>query len=76
MKMKGGMEYGLPAYMVTSFVGYSKVEAKQHHWRDVAVGAATGVLTTNFFTQANSLLKLGMNWNNKTLGFKYQRSFN
>jgi len=35
-----GWEYGAPAYVAAAFVGYSRVEAKQHHWWDVAGSAA------------------------------------
>ena len=34
-----GWEYGLPAYLLAGFVGYSRVESKQHHWWDVATSA-------------------------------------
>jgi membrane-associated phospholipid phosphatase len=34
-----GWEYGLPAYAAAGFVGYSRVESKQHHWWDVATSA-------------------------------------
>jgi len=37
-----GWQFGLPAYAVASFVGYSRVESKQHHWYDVVAGAAFG----------------------------------
>ena len=35
-----GWEYGVPAYAAAAFVGYSRVDAKQHHWWDVAASAA------------------------------------
>ncbi|MGA7675072.1 MAG: phosphatase PAP2 family protein [Rhizomicrobium sp.] len=35
-----GWEYGLPAYAAASFAGYSRVDAKKHHWWDVAASAA------------------------------------
>ena len=35
-----GWEYGLPAYAAAEFVGYSRVDAKKHHWWDVATSAA------------------------------------
>src|SRR6185369_6988049 len=31
-----GWEYGVPAYLAAGFVGYSRVDAKKHHWWDVA----------------------------------------
>ena len=37
-----GWRFGLPAYAVASFVGYSRVESDKHHWYDVVAGAALG----------------------------------
>jgi membrane-associated phospholipid phosphatase len=34
-----GWQYGVPAYLVAGFVGYSRVESKEHHWWDVAASA-------------------------------------
>ena len=37
-----GWQVGLPAQIVATFVGISRIEARKHHWYDVAVGAAIG----------------------------------
>ncbi|RYY32888.1 MAG: phosphatase PAP2 family protein [Sphingomonadales bacterium] len=37
-----GWQVGLPAQLVAAFVGVSRVEARKHHWWDVAAGAAIG----------------------------------
>lgn len=37
-----GWQVGLPAFALASFVGVARVEAKRHHWYDVAAGAAIG----------------------------------
>ena len=34
-----GWQYGLPAYAAATFVGWSRVDAKKHHWYDVAASA-------------------------------------
>jgi membrane-associated phospholipid phosphatase len=34
-----GWQVGLPAYLTAGFVGYSRIEAKKHHWYDVAASA-------------------------------------
>src|SRR5579862_8685963 len=34
-----GWEYGVPAYAAAVFVGWSRVDAKKHHWYDVAASA-------------------------------------
>lgn len=45
-----GWEYGVPAYLLASFVGYSRVECNAHYIHDVLAGAAIGVLSTYLFT--------------------------
>lgn len=42
LQIRYGWNYGLPAYAVAAFVGYSRVEAKKHHWGDVLAGAVLG----------------------------------
>lgn len=37
-----GWKAGLPALLVASFVGVSRIEANKHHWYDVVAGAAIG----------------------------------
>jgi membrane-associated phospholipid phosphatase len=48
-----GWQYGLPAFALTQFVSYSRVQARQHHWYDTlassAIAAGYGyTLTTPF----------------------------
>jgi len=37
-----GWKVGLPAQLLASFVGLSRVQARKHHWYDVVAGAAVG----------------------------------
>ena len=46
-----GWKYGLPAYVLASFVGYSRVEANQHYTHDVLAGAAIGIISSALFTR-------------------------
>ena len=34
-----GWEYGVPAYAAAGFVAWSRVDARKHHWYDVAASA-------------------------------------
>lgn len=47
-----GWQYGIPAYLAASFVGWSRVEADQHYIEDVLAGAAIGVAGTYIFTES------------------------
>ncbi len=35
-----GWKYGVPAYAVAALVGFTRVQAKQHHWYDVLASSA------------------------------------
>jgi membrane-associated phospholipid phosphatase len=50
MRKRYGWEYGIPAYVAASFVGYSRVEANDHYTHDVVAGAAIGILSSYIFT--------------------------
>ena len=39
LAMRYGWQYGIPAYALAGVVGYSRVEADKHYWKDVAAGA-------------------------------------
>ena len=45
-----GWQYGLPAYAAAIFVGYSRVDAKKHHWWDVAASAGMSFGFSKFIT--------------------------
>ncbi|WP_000188914.1 phosphatase PAP2 family protein [Vibrio metoecus] len=45
LQFRYGSTYGIPAYAAAALVGYSRVDANKHYWRDVAAGMAlaTGI---------------------------------
>ncbi len=45
-----GWEYGVPAYAAAIYSGYSRVEAKEHHWYDVAASAGFAFGFSKIFT--------------------------
>ncbi len=49
-----GLNYGIPAYIAASFVGYSRVESKAHYTRDVIAGALIGIGSSWLFTTHNN----------------------
>jgi membrane-associated phospholipid phosphatase len=51
LRMRYGWEYGVPAYVVATFVAFSRVHAKQHHVHDVIVGTAIGIGSSYLMTQ-------------------------
>jgi membrane-associated phospholipid phosphatase len=49
-----GWEVGIPAQIVAGFVGLARVQARKHHWHDVAVGAAIGEASGFLLTSKRS----------------------
>ncbi|MEG1545285.1 MAG: phosphatase PAP2 family protein [Tannerellaceae bacterium] len=45
-----GWKWGVPAYLLSTYVGWSRVYGKKHDWWDVAAGAAIGVGSAYIFT--------------------------
>lgn len=46
-----GWKWGIPAYLLSSYVGWSRVYGKKHDWWDVAAGAAIGIGSSYIFTR-------------------------
>ena len=46
-----GWEYGIPAMALASFTAYSRVESRNHYFKDVAAGAALGIVSSFIFTK-------------------------
>lgn len=51
IQQRYGWQYGLPAYVAASYVGYTRVASDQHYLEDVLAGAAIGALAGWYFTQ-------------------------
>lgn len=58
-------EYKWPAYITASTIGYSRVEAGSHYWRDVIGGAALGYFIGKRFTGDHVMVSpqgIGYQW--------------
>ena len=62
LQMKGGWEYGVPAYALASYVSFARVEGKKHYWNDVFVGGAIGALASYSLTDSSTGNRLAMSW--------------
>lgn len=51
LRKRYGWQYGLPAYVVAAYVGYSRVRSDQHFIRDVLAGGAIGFASSYFITK-------------------------
>ena len=52
IQFRYGWKYSIPAYAAATFVGYSRVDSKEHYTRDVVAGALVGVLSSYLFTSS------------------------
>lgn len=53
LRKRYGWQYGLPAYVIAAYVGYSRVRSDEHFIRDVLAGAAIGFASSFFITTPN-----------------------
>lgn len=71
-----GWKYGIPAYALAGFTGYSRINAKKHDGWDVMAGAIIGIGSTYLFTtpyQKKHMELTFSSWeDNYALGFKYK----
>lgn len=50
LQQRYGWQYGLPAYALATYVGYSRVHTDHHDTWDVLAGAAIGIVSSYYFT--------------------------
>ena len=53
LQRRYGLSYGLPAYALATFVGYTRVHNDKHYWRDVAASAAIATVFAYVFTTSD-----------------------
>lgn len=58
-----GFKYAIPAYLLASWVGYSRIQAKRHDIWDVCGGAIIGIGTSYIFAIPYKPQKLDMSFN-------------
>lgn len=69
LRKRYGWEFGLPAYTLAAFVGYSRVESRSHYARDVIAGAALGVTSSYLFTVRHARYVVVPEFNSDYFGF-------
>jgi membrane-associated phospholipid phosphatase len=45
-------KFGVPAYALAAFTGYSRIKSKWHYTHDIIAGAALGILSSYIFTKS------------------------
>jgi len=71
-----GWKYGIPAYILSGYTGYTRIEADKHDIFDVMAGAVIGVGSTYLFTtpyqKEHMELTYSNNDGNYLIGFRYK----
>ena len=62
---KYGLKYGLPSYILASFVGWSRVYAKKHDYIDVLGGIIVGVGCVELFTKRTKNYSLNFSYDSQ-----------
>jgi membrane-associated phospholipid phosphatase len=75
MRKRYGWTFGAPAYLLASFVGYSRVRAHVHYFRDVAAGAAIGIGTAYFMSSSYHGWQIQPEWSARRRGIMLSREF-
>ncbi len=75
MRKRYGLEWGIPAYGLASFVAYSRVESGQHHPHDVIAGAAIGIASSYIFTKPYKGWQIEFTGDGKWFGLSLSRKF-
>ena len=57
-----GLKKALPAYIISSFVGFSRVDSKKHYWEDVIggiiiAGINSWIFTSPFINNTNAIIQ-------------------
>ena len=71
-----GWKYGIPAYLLSSFTGYSRLNADKHDIVDILAGAAIGIGSTYLFTTPYQQEHMELTFSNEDgdylVGFKFK----
>ena len=51
VQQRYGWQWGLPCYVLSTYVGWTRMYGKKHDWWDVAAGAAIGAGSSFLFTR-------------------------
>jgi membrane-associated phospholipid phosphatase len=75
IRKRYGLEYGIPAYALASWVAYSRVESGEHHPHDVIAGASIGIVSSYIFTKPYKGWQIELTADGKFYGFRLSRNF-
>jgi len=69
IQQRYGWQWGIPAYIGATFVGYTRVHSDKHYVEDVLAGAAIGIISGLYFTEPYSGISISPTASNGHYGF-------
>ncbi len=70
-----GWQYGLGAWALTGFVAYTRVDEREHRWRDVAAGAALSYGISKLFVTPENATHIAPVIGPGFIGLRWERSW-
>jgi membrane-associated phospholipid phosphatase len=75
LQQRFGWKYGLPAYALSGYVAWVRVDTDHHHWRDVIAAAALAEVVARLWVTPHDAVHVapivGPDW----IGLRLERSF-
>jgi membrane-associated phospholipid phosphatase len=75
IRKRYGLEWGIPAYALASWVAYTRVESGEHHPHDVIAGASIGIVSSYLFPNPYKGWQIEFTGDGKFYGFRLTRYF-
>ncbi|QCX40486.1 phosphatase PAP2 family protein [Aureibaculum algae] len=76
MQRRYGWKYGIPAYLLAGYTGFTRIQSDNHDFYDVLAGAIVGIGSTYLFTtpyqQEHMELGFSGNKDEVLIGFKFK----
>ena len=72
LQIRYGWRYGIPAHLISAFVGWSRVYSRRHHQSDVFRGTLVGVFSGWLFSTEykDITVDLGADWSKKEFAWR------
>jgi membrane-associated phospholipid phosphatase len=70
-----GWRYGVPAWLLTGYVAWVRVDNRDHHWRDVVASSALAFGVAKLFVTPENATHLAPVIGPDFLGLRWQRSW-
>lgn len=75
LRERFGWKYGLPAYALSGYVAWVRVDTDHHHWRDVIAAVALSEAVAQLWVTPHDAVRIAPLVGPEWLGVRFERSF-